>query len=214
MSGKIVNKNICLMLNAFWQPVGYNSVKKAIIKANGGGQYGEPQCKLMDMEFELDEDGNPIFEKPTVMNPVTWEEWCELDVRDYDEYLSTTYKSIRVPTVAIAHNFKKMPMKNVKNVPTKHDIFIRDKGICQLSGKKIPRSRGTVDHVIAKANGGDNSWQNLIYCEKTLNHKKGNKSLEEFGMKLKKLPVKPKPIPVSHSILELNHPTWIAFFPS
>lgn len=42
----------------------------------------------------------------------------------------------------------------------------------------------TLDHVIPRSRGGQNTWENLVTCCKKCNAKKDNRTPEEAGMKL------------------------------
>lgn len=207
----IVNRNLCLNLNGNWQPIGYRSVRTAIIDMSGATVQKKPSCLALDLDYELDENGNPIYIRPIRMNAVSWDEWIELPIRDFDDVINTQHKQIRIPTITVASNFKKMPIKKFKNIPSKNDIFIRDGGVCQYTGQKINKSNGTIDHVIPKSKGGQNSWNNLVLCSKDVNLKKSNKSLAECGLKLLTTPKKPVSVPIYKSILEMNHPSWNIF---
>ena len=46
----------------------------------------------------------------------------------------------------------------------------------------------TVDHVIPTSQGGSWSWENLVTACNKCNCKKGSKSLEQLGWKLRKRP--------------------------
>ena len=72
---------------------------------------------------------------------------------------------------------------------TKQNIIKRDHGVCQYCGK----SEGimTVDHVIPRSLGGDESWGNLVCACSDCNNKKDDKTLHEAGMELIKKPKKP-----------------------
>jgi hypothetical protein len=61
------------------------------------------------------------------------------------------------------------------------EILKRDNRTCGYCG----RYATTVDHIFPKSKGGDESDSNLISCCKSCNFKKGNKTLEESGMKLR-----------------------------
>ena len=65
-------------LNANWQPVGFKTVKDAITDLCGSESSGNPSCLALDIDYELDNDGNPIFSKQTLINinPVSWDVWC------------------------------------------------------------------------------------------------------------------------------------------
>jgi 5-methylcytosine-specific restriction endonuclease McrA len=119
--------------------------------------------------------------------------------------------SVRVPTVIIAVNFNKMPVKSFRGKPSKDAIYTRDNGICQYTGKKIDRNSATVDHILPRSKGGEDSWTNLVLCSRDINSKKGNRLNTEVGLKLIKQPSIPQPIPVSALIKEAKHKDWEHF---
>ena len=67
-------------------------------------------------------------------------------------------------------------------------IFKRDDFMCMYcgSGKNL-----TIDHIIPKSRGGNNTWKNLITCCRSCNLRKDNRTPEESGMKLIKKPIEP-----------------------
>jgi len=207
----VANKLICLNLNANWQPVGFKTVKDAIVDLCGAESNGKPSTMALDIEYELDENGQPIFDEAKSMNPVSWEEWMTLPIRPWDLAINSPTRSIRVPTVIIATNFNKMPIKTFKGKPSKDGIWNRDQGICQYTGKKLTKDQSTIDHVIPRSKGGQDTWTNMVVCDKTLNSKKGNKLNSELGLKLRKEPIEPSPTPVSALIREAKHHTWKHF---
>jgi hypothetical protein len=48
------------------------------------------------------------------MIPVSWVEWITLPIRSWDLTINSPNVKIRVPTVIIATNFNKMPVKPVE----------------------------------------------------------------------------------------------------
>ena len=207
----VANKLICLNLNANWQPVGFKTVKDAIVDLCGAESNGKPSTMALDIEYELDDNGQPIFDEAKSMNPVSWEEWMTLPIRPWDLAINSPTRSIRVPTVIIATNFNKMPIKTFKGKPSKDGIWNRDQGICQYTGKKLTKDQSTIDHVIPRSKGGQDTWTNMVVCDKTLNSKKGNKLNSELGLKLRKEPIEPSPTPMSALIKEAKHHTWKHF---
>ena len=149
----VANKLICLNLNANWQPVGFKTVKDAIVDLCGSESYGKPSTLALDIEYELDDNGQPIFDEAKSMNPVSWDEWMLLSIRPWDLFINSPTRSIRVPTVIIATNFNKMPIKTFKGKPSKDGIWNRDQGICQYTGKKLSKDQSTIDHVIPRSKG-------------------------------------------------------------
>jgi len=201
----IINKIIVLKLNKAWQPVGFSSVQKAIVDLCGG-----IAVKAIDLEYELDDSGEPVGD-PIRMNPVDWDEWITLCVRPYDLVLHSAKLQIRVPTVLVAKNFNRMPMKTFRGKPSKDGIRIRDRNRCQYTGHLLRREEITIDHVIPQSRGGHDNWENLVTTSKELNSKKGNKLNEEAGLHLIRKPTVPAPMPLSMLINEIRHRDWLPF---
>jgi 5-methylcytosine-specific restriction endonuclease McrA len=69
--------------------------------------------------------------------------------------------------------------------PSRREIFRRDHHTCQYcsSTKHL-----TIDHVLPKAKGGLNAWENLVTACKKCNSTKGNRLLHETGMTLRTKP--------------------------
>jgi len=207
----VANKLVTLNLNANWQPIGFKIVKDAIIDMCGVGTGGKPTSLALDINYEMDDDGNPLLDQPLDMNPVSWDEWIKLPVRDWDLSINSVHMTVRVPTVIISTTYAKMPLKRFLARPSKTAIYNRDAGICQYSGKKIARKEASVDHIVPKSKGGEDSWTNLVLCSKEINLKKGNKSNKELGLKLMKEPKKPNPVPMYTLIQDVKHDDWKHF---
>lgn len=67
-------------------------------------------------------------------------------------------------------------------------IYKRDNNQCVYCESK---KHLTIDHVIPKSKGGNNSWKNLVTCCLACNLKKGNKTPEEVGMRMSLKPYEP-----------------------
>lgn len=201
----ILHKSICLQLNRVWQPVNTKTVKKALEDLCAG-----TSCKALDIDYEIDGDGNPIFDTAT-FNPVTWEEWVELPVRSWELGVHTSKKVIRAPTVLVSLNYAKMPVKEFKGKPTTDAIWLRDSGIDQYTGERLKRDDATVDHVLAKDLGGKDVWENMVLTHRDINTKKANKTLKESGLRLIRMPRAPKPVPHAVLIRRAAHMNWKHF---
>jgi 5-methylcytosine-specific restriction endonuclease McrA len=86
-------------------------------------------------------------------------------------------------------DYVKIPIsKLMRTKPSKTMIYKRDDNKCQYCGC----TRGlTIDHIIPKSKGGEDTWENLVVACYTCNTKKGDKFLEQTGMKLLKQPKQP-----------------------
>lgn len=196
---RIENKLICLNLNSSWQPIGYKTVKDSICDLVGG------DFLALDIQYE---EGD--FSKPTNITPMDWENWISLPIREFDFEISSTKLTVRVPTVLVSKNFATMPLKRMKL--SKDNIWKRDNGICQYSNKALKKEDASVDHVMPKCRGGGEGWENLVLCHKDINRMKGKLTPKEAGLKLKKLPKEPLPVPAGLLIKYFNHFDWKHFF--
>ena len=118
---------------------------------------------------------------------------------------------MRVPTVLIAKNFNKMPVKKFKGKPSKDAIWHRDGGIDQYTGKLLKREDATIDHVLPQSKGGKDTWENLVTTHRDINSEKGNSLNDEAGLKLIRVPKAPLPVPLSMLIREVRHRDWAPF---
>lgn len=205
MSQLITDKQIVLKLNKSWMPVGYASVAKSIVDLCAG-----INCFAVDIDYMV-EDGEPDFDTPISMRPVPWEEWIELPVRKWDLVLRSPSVEVRVPTVLVAKNFNRMPMVSYRNKPNSKQVWHRDNGVDQYTGRRLNREDASVDHVLPVSRGGGNTWDNMVLTEKGINWKKGNKLNSEAGLKLIREPRKPSPIPLYSTIREAKHVDWKHF---
>lgn len=166
-------------------------------------------AKALDFNYGVKEDGSWDFENLISISPISWSDWLCLKIRDFDDYISTPKLKIRVPTVIVAINFNRMPLKTQR--VTKKGIWERDNATCQISGEKLTRATGNIAHDIAKAKNGKDSWENQFLAKKELNTKQGTKSLKEMGWKLLKTPKAPLPVPFSVLIKEARVKDWEHF---
>lgn len=65
-------------------------------------------------------------------------------------------------------------------------VLKRDQGICQYEG--CQNKATTVDHVVPLCQGGKSTWQNLVAACLSCNQKKGGRTPDQAGMRLKWMP--------------------------
>ena len=94
---------------------------------------------------------------------------------------------------------------------TKNAVFRRDQFSCQYCMRPLDHSSITMDHIIPKSKGGDNSFLNCVAACKPCNTKKGNKLPEESGMKLMSQPFIPKNFILTVNKNELWHSDWAPY---
>ena len=93
----------------------------------------------------------------------------------------------RLPEIIKLVNYVPMPYTDV--VLSRKNIYLRDNHTCQYCGKS--GGNLTIDHVVPKSRGGDDTWGNLVVCCARCNNRKGNQNLEEAGIKLIGTPYRP-----------------------
>ena len=70
-------------------------------------------------------------------------------------------------------------------------LFRRDRNMCLYCGKSFCTSDLSCDHVTPRAQGGKNTWMNVVTACCRCNHRKGNRTPEQAGMKLLAIPFEP-----------------------
>ena len=106
-------------------------------------------------------------------------------LRKGDDIVTTVGNFVR-PVVIRLLNYVRFRPKTVK--VNRRRVLKRDDYTCQYCGST---KNLTIDHVIPKSKGGNNGWTNLVACCQRCNSNKGDKTLEESGMKLKRKPYEP-----------------------
>ncbi len=198
-----------LCLNRNWQGIGHKTVKEALIAMMGGVDGNSPAAMALDLEFDINDNGEVLWDSLVRSQPVAWSDWMKLHVRDYDMEIHTTNKVIRAPRVIIQPNFAKMP--TIKPRPTKEAIRKRDGGVDQYTGEVVSWKDGNIDHIIPRAKGGKNTFENMVWTHKDINTKKADRTPDEAGLRLIRKPSAPKPLPISATLNVAHHPSWIHF---
>ena len=87
-----------------------------------------------------------------------------------------------------------------------YDLLISDNYQCQYClSKKAPL---TIDHIVPKNKGGEDSWTNLVIACQNCNRKKGNKTLKQSNMDLNKKPRKPNKIQYFQKFIKSEQNSW------
>lgn len=173
----VLNKATVLVLNRNWQAINIRTPADAFCQMAAG--------TATALEVNGEED----------IRPVAWHEWLTLPVRPHDNVVLTIRGPIRVPTVIVAVNYAKVPMRR----PTLNARAIRERdgNRCQYTGKVLRADEGSIDHVLPRSRGGKDSWDNCVWASKFVNNQKGNRLPHEAGLKLLRHPKPPAELPVT-----------------
>lgn len=111
--------------------------------------------------------------------------WCKLPVQDSSAFIQLTNGRIRAPEIMLLTDFNKIPDRKV--VFCRRNLWRRDKRRCQFCGKEPCGDDITMDHIHPKSKGGESIFENCVLCCTECNLKKGNKSLAQAGMRLRRM---------------------------
>jgi len=119
--------------------------------------------------------------------------------------------TIKVPAVAVLRRSIGTTKSGIKF--SKINVCQRDGFTCQYCGNKLPMSQLNYDHVIPRSQGGRTVWTNIVTACYTCNSKKANRTPEQAGMVLLRVPVKPKTLPMTPPIInpELAPTEWLPY---
>ncbi|KAF3796120.1 hypothetical protein EJ110_NYTH04030 [Nymphaea thermarum] len=155
-------------------------------------------------DVEEDDDGGPVDELSCFrglvldisyrpINVVCWRRAICLEFMEkadvleyYDQTVSSPSGSFYIPAVLRVPNLLQVvKRRRIKQQLNRKNIYFRDT-YCSAHDNL------TIDHVLPTSRGGEWKWENLVTACAKCNTRKGQKTLEETGMKLIKAPKAPK----------------------
>ena len=135
----------------------------------------------------------------------TWRKLSEYRAQHFrqedDDWVRTVNSEIQVPRVIRLLGYDKLPKQTVKF--NRRNIFARDNNQCQYCGKRFPTSELSLDHIIPRSQGGQNTWENIVCACVSCNVRKGGQTPREARMTLIRKPEKPKRSPLLN--LKMTH---------
>lgn len=125
-------------------------------------------------------------------------------VENYDASIHSISLEIPYPSVIRLNRYVNKPFQKVSL--NRRNIIKRDNHSCQYCGKN--HQPMTIDHIIPKSLGGNESWENLVCACMRCNNKKGSRTPEQAGMKLVKIPRKPSHLFYMQHLAGFGHTSW------
>ena len=133
----------------------------------------------------------------------------EFEANEHD-WVRTPRITIAVPKIVRVLGYDRLPREAVKL--NRRNIYARDSNRCQYCGRSFATKELTLDHVKPRVQGGGNSWTNLVCACVKCNARKGGRTPEQAGMRLIRVPVKPKRNPaISLRLGSPKYESWKAF---
>lgn len=183
----IANASV-LVLNRSYQPIHITSAKRAFSLMVLG------VARAVDQQFR-------VFD---------FDSWAQLSAELGDDVVRTVDRQIRVPRVIILQLYDRLPKTKVRF--SRHNIYMRDGNTCQYCGRCLPRTDLNLDHVVPRAQGGRTTWENVVCCCIDCNLAKGARTPEQAGMRLLKLPVRPRWTPSFRTAGDkVRYREWLPF---
>lgn len=107
------------------------------------------------------------------------------------------------PAVIILTRYVRLP--GSRRVPvTRRGVLRRDGFHCAYCGGQA----GTIDHVLPRSRGGEDSWENLVACCQRCNNTKGDRTPQEMRWMLRFAPHPPRGGQWSVRGTERADPRW------
>lgn len=187
-----LHKGTVLVLNKSWQAIDTKTPAQAYCMMAGDSATA----------LDISDDGT--------MTPTRWADWILLPVRERDNAIGTARGPVRVPTVIVLARFAKVPKRRPRF--SARNIWQRDGGRCQYTGRQLKPSEGNIDHIVPRSRGGATSWENCVLAHREINSRKADRTPEEAGLRLVRAPAVPKELPI-HLFISNAHsvPDWNLF---
>ena len=129
---------------------------------------------------------------------------AELVADNHKKKIHSVKSTFEWPSVIRLNDYIKVPYKKI--ILTRRNILKRDGHKCAYCGRAdLPL---TIDHIIPRSKGGDDSWENLVAACLPCNNKKGDRTLDDAGMNLKIRPYTPNHILFIKSTVGRLEETW------
>lgn len=191
----ILHKNTVLVLNRNWQAISVTTPAQAY------GQMASDAATGLDIQ------------QRDWMVPVNWDSWLVLAVREQDICIGTARGPIRAPTVIVLSRYADVPIHRPRL--SARNLWLRDGGRCQYSGRVLSRGEGNIDHIMPQSRGGATSWENCVLACRKINTRKADRTPSEAGLTLIREPRTPRAVPITLTLTNQHDiPDWNVFLPN
>jgi len=133
-------------------------------------------------------------------------------IEDRGDEISSPSFSMPRPSVIKLSSQVKLPRPQLKL--SRKSVLARDNYHCQYCGGNTAKM--TVDHVLPRRLGGEFTWENVVCACHSCNARKGDRTLNESGLRLVRKPQRPSYIPyISYSLYRqsLKEEDWLKYLP-
>ncbi len=126
------------------------------------------------------------------------------------DWIRTVRFQIAVPKIIRLLGYDKIPSSGVKL--NRRNLFARDQNRCQYCGKRYATNELSLDHVVPRSQGGENTWDNIVCACIHCNVRKGGRTPEQANMRLISRPTRPRRSPVlTIKLSDSKYASWKQF---
>ena len=138
----------------------------------------------------------------------------KVEILHHEARTIRTYRGeIHSPSVVKLRHHVRRPIPQLR--VSRRSIFARDNYSCQYCGQTARDL--TIDHVVPRRLGGGATWENLVCCCRRCNAKKGDKSLGQTSMRLRREPRRPRYVPyisLTKYVAGQKNEVWRTYLPA
>ena len=128
---------------------------------------------------------------------------AELVESQHDRMVRSAHAAFPWPSIVRLKAYVRVPYRRI--MLTRRNVLRRDGNRCQYCGS---RDRLTLDHVLPKSRGGPDTWENLVAACVPCNNRKGNRTPDEAGMRLRRIPFRPSHVMYLRDFLGTLDEAW------
>ena len=126
------------------------------------------------------------------------------------ECIGTPRGPIPVPRVIVLAHFDRVPRRHVRF--SRNSILSRDDHTCQYCARRCAERDLSLDHVVPRSLGGRSTWENVVASCLDCNRRKGGRTPEQAGLRLRRKPRRPRWSPLaSLPAANARHSQWRPF---
>ena len=125
-------------------------------------------------------------------------------VEELDTCLRSVSSRFPVPSVVRLDVYVRIPPKPL--ALTKRNILKRDGYQCQYCSTK--RGPFTIDHVVPRTRGGNDTWDNLVCACHRCNNRKGNRTPDQAELPLTRKPRSPNNVTFIRHFVGVPDERW------
>ena len=115
---------------------------------------------------------------------MTFKDTVTVEEFDGERVLHSARTEFRVPSVIRRRTYINVRRRREASGMKRLRIYMRDKFRCQYCGEKKAVGELTLDHILPRSRGGDNSPVNIVTACVACNNRKGNRTPAEARMPL------------------------------